>query len=103
MVFIAELIKEFSRVVGIRVGRKKGPYSPHPSILTGLLVSLPRAGVERKMQPLGAEGWGRVRGTHEVRAGGVEDDPGLSLQPPAHAGFSLADFSTLKLEAVLSS
>jgi hypothetical protein len=27
----------------------------------------------------------------------------LSLQPPAHAGFSLADFSTLKMEAILSS
>jgi hypothetical protein len=27
----------------------------------------------------------------------------LSLQPPAHAGFSLADFSTLKMEAICSS
>jgi hypothetical protein len=26
-----------------------------------------------------------------------------SLQPPAHAGFSLADFSTLKMEAIRSS
>jgi hypothetical protein len=27
----------------------------------------------------------------------------LSLQPPAHAGFSLADFSTMKMEAIRSS
>jgi hypothetical protein len=27
----------------------------------------------------------------------------LSLQPPAHAGSSLADFSTLKMEAIPSS
>jgi hypothetical protein len=27
----------------------------------------------------------------------------LSLQPPAHAGSSLADFSTLKMEAIRSS
>jgi hypothetical protein len=27
----------------------------------------------------------------------------LSLQPPAHAGSSLADFSTLKMEAICSS
>jgi hypothetical protein len=31
------------------------------------------------------------------------DEFWLSLQPPAHAGYSFADFSTLKMEAIRSS
>jgi hypothetical protein len=33
--------------------------------------------------------------------GGYFQKPVTSLQPPAHAGSSLADFSTLKMEAIL--
>jgi hypothetical protein len=50
----------------------------------------------------------RFRGTYRLHLQGTKIRPGgtsLSrcLQPPAHAGSSLADFCTLKMEAIRSS